>query len=373
MSKEYITKSTSRNTAKVSDIVIHETGNTRKILRPELIEINPKNPAAGVSASIIHQKKSKDGWVDITDTPLSKLKAGEMKTIHLDSQTTLNLFQELLKLYQLHSEAGVELGETKFVVGHANEMIRVDSQRAELVRKLVEQDHSEEVWTQLVETNPDLATRLSVVQLHQSRSKILEQFHQMLTQENKESTWQDFFEDNKWIFGYGLNYQILRQTINQPVYGGQKVTGSGAHRGDFLVATSAGSKFTVLVEIKTPQAFLVRQKYRNDTYLPGVDVVGGVTQLRANASLWENEGSRTSANRDLLEADGIHTLQPKKILVVGNTKQISNEKSKRDSFELFRRNQVDVEILTFDELYERAKFIVDHSDSADEPDQNLFE
>jgi hypothetical protein len=34
------------------------------------------------------------------------------------------------------------------------------------------------------------------------------------------------------------------------------------------------------------------------------------------------------------------------------------------SFELFRRNQNGVEIITFDELYERARFIVESIEAA---------
>lgn len=49
--------------------------------------------------------------------------------------------------------------------------------------------------------------------------------------------------------------------------------------------------------------------------------------------------------------------------MVGNLSQLSNEgrvnTEKLTSFELYRRQQQEVEILTFDELYQRACFIVD--------------
>lgn len=182
-----------------------------------------------------------------------------------------------------------------------------------------------------------------------------------MTQENPESIWQDFFEENTWIFGYGLNYQFLKTVTGQPHYGGQSVLGKGSNKGDFLQATQAINKFTVLVEIKTPQTTLVdNKKYRNDVYSVGPDVLGGISQLRVNARRWETEGAKLDANKQL-ERGSIHTVQPKKILVAGNTKQLSEDESKLISFELFRKNQSDIEILTYDELYERAKFIVDHS------------
>ncbi|QQR80995.1 MAG: DUF4263 domain-containing protein [Deltaproteobacteria bacterium] len=53
------------------------------------------------------------------------------------------------------------------------------------------------------------------------------------------------------------------------------------------------------------------------------------------------------------------------ILIIGNTNQL-NDRMKRESFEMFRRGQRDLEILTFDEIYERAKFIVHHDEEVSE-------
>ena len=82
--------------------------------------------------------------------------------------------------------------------------------------------------------------------------------------------------------------------------------------------------------------------------------------MQANCSKWEKEGSQTEENREALSYRSIFTIQPKGILVIGHTEQL-NQISKRNTFELFRRNTVNPEILTFDELYERAKFIVAHT------------
>jgi hypothetical protein len=44
------------------------------------------------------------------------------------------------------------------------------------------------------------------------RQEVLKEFARNLkTRRDAETGWQNFFERNKWIFGYGLNYQILRQ------------------------------------------------------------------------------------------------------------------------------------------------------------------
>ena len=364
MSKEYKTRSTSSNTAKIADIVISESSNTRRIMRSEIIENNSKNPAAGIKIALLHQKKNGDAWEDIKDKPLSALKAGEMAKLILGSEETLIVFNELKNLYAIHSQRGVEYGENNFIVGREDEIIKTDPQRLVFIKKLMKQGHSKEFWEQLVEADPDLATKLSYSRLHQSRKDTLDNFATLMKQQTSEQDWQNFFEENKWIFGYGLNYQILRPVTTQPNYGGERVTGKGKNRGDFLNATEGEVKFTVLVEIKKPSSVLVESKpYRNDTHCVGPDILGGISQLRSNAHRWQVEGSNTTGNRDDLETKDIYTVQPKKILLVGNTNQLKS-RPERESFELFRRNQSDVEVLTFDELLERARFIVDHSEPA---------
>lgn len=73
---------------------------------------------------------------------------------------------------------------------------------------------------------------------------------------------------------------------------------------------------------------------------------------------WHVEGSRTEANRDLLERQGIYTIQPRGIFIIGHLDQLKESREMRDSFELFRQNQKDVHIVTFDEVYYRAQHLL---------------
>ncbi len=55
----------------------------------------------------------------------------------------------------------------------------------------------------------------------------------------------------------------------------------------------------------------------------------------------------------------------KTILIIGSWKEIESsnaqeKKIKEKTLELFRQNSKNVEIITFDELYDRAKFIVEN-------------
>lgn len=61
------------------------------------------------------------------------------------------------------------------------------------------------------------------------------------------------------------------------------------------------------------------------------------------------------------------SVQPRSFLVIGSLSQFQSahgvNASRYQAFEGFRRNLRQPEILTFDELYERARFIVDHSEN----------
>ena len=183
--------------------------------------------------------------------------------------------------------------------------------------------------------------------------------HGIVTPGN-EAIWQYFFKENQWIFGYGLKYQFLGLITDQPHFGGESVVGTGNQRGDYLMATEADKRFTVLVEIKTPQANLVGAEIRSGVHKIGPDLIEGISQLQINCHTWETEGSRTETNRELASQGNFYTHEPRAILVIGHTKQLDNL-NKRNSFEIFRTNLKSPEILTFDELYKRAKYIVEHS------------
>lgn len=178
-----------------------------------------------------------------------------------------------------------------------------------------------------------------------------------------EGKWQDFFEKNKWIFGYGLDYQILRQEQTQPHYGGTRVDGKGGERGDYLTSTRGDLNFTVLVEIKTPATPLLQgtTEIRNGAWSLSKDLADAITQIEANIATWEKDGSRQEDNKDRFDAEKIFTVKPKGIIVIGSLAELDG-RSKRETFQRFRKSIHGIDILTFDELYERARFIVEQKD-----------
>lgn len=362
MTDKYTSKSTSLQSAQINDIELHRTTTTRKIIRPTIVD-NSKEPDSSVRIDIIQQRcTSKDQFEDVANIKFSEYKTKEIGKLCLDSTQTKKLYDELSNLYQISKEKGIQLGETTIRLNDISQIIQTDQRRAELIRALIQQNFSEEMLDELIKEAPALISKFSIARLYELRKEALNKFSGMLNEQNNEQKWQSFFEDNTWIFGYGLNYQILKDVAAQPNYGGQQVSGKGQNKGDFLKSTQGSIKFTVLVEIKRPDTDLLQKKlYRNDVILPSEDLVGGVSQLRANARTWELDSAKSNKNRDQLESESIFTVQPKKILVIGNTKELDN-RTKHENFEQFRKGQADVEVLTFDEVYERAKYIIECKD-----------
>jgi hypothetical protein len=204
---------------------------------------------------------------------------------------------------------------------------------------------------------------LSLARIQSERQEALEEFEFSLTSDKDENYWQSFFDKNLWIFGYGLKYCFLNLLTDQPNYGGANYTGKGSQRGDFLLNTVADIKFTVLVEIKTPKTPILavfkegkHKQYRNGAWQLSSNLVGAVSQMQINSKTWLKESYDVENYNELLKK-GIFTVQPKGILIVGHTNEL-DDLTKVETFEAFRRNIVNPEIITFDELYERAKFIV---------------
>lgn len=333
------------------EFVLEETKRTRTVFKAEM-------HSGGVRGRVIRYRKDADGnCEEIIPTKFNELHANEGVKIELPTEALHLLYQKITELYGLLETRGIRYGEREYVIADAASVIITDSNKAQIITELLDKNLGEDIWSQFAAANPDIATRLALSQVQLSRSKVLEQFEKMLEDTDlSEGVWQEFFDENKWIFGYGLRYQILNIAQSQPNYGGADITGRGGERGDYLTHSEGDAKFTCLVEIKRPDTPLMQSKiYRNGAYGVSDDLAGAIAQVQANCAEWEITGSRSDQNRDVLQ--DIYTVSPKGIVIIGRTAQLNN-RSKRNSFERYRRSLHNPEIITFDELYERAKFIV---------------
>jgi hypothetical protein len=187
-----------------------------------------------------------------------------------------------------------------------------------------------------------------------------------------EGLWQSFFEANTWIFGYGLSYQFLTRLDGrklEQITQGYDVSGPG-RRVDALMKTQALINAVCFVEIKrhdTP--LLAAAQYRTDAWAPHAELSGAVAQVQASVQgALEELGRKIELRDEVGEPTGekLFNIQPRAFLIAGSHAQFQSElginEPKYKSFELYRRNVRLPEILTFDELLYRARFIVEHSE-----------
>jgi len=185
----------------------------------------------------------------------------------------------------------------------------------------------------------------------------------------REAVWQKFFERNPWIFGYALDYIVGEPHADklEQVTSGFSVGGPGK-RADALLQTRGLIRSLCFAEIKIHDTDLlyITKEYRPGCWRPSKELAGGVAQSHTTVQLaLETIGTLLKEkDGDGFEVGEVFNVMPRSFLVIGTLDQFRNDAGnihheKFRSFELFRRQVVNPEIITFDELLARARMIVD--------------
>lgn len=210
--------------------------------------------------------------------------------------------------------------------------------------------------------NADLSQ--SEINLLLGRRQALEVFENQLAKGDwNEPLWQDFFERQSWVFGYGLDYRIMRSFDREMVVGAGGTDNRERPTVDYLMGFT---DYSVLVEIKRPDTpiFQSRRVGRSGTWRFSNEFMDAVSQVLEQKAEWHVQ-SQSGKNYDKSGTRQLtaRTRDPKAILVIGRRAAIEKEGNprenevRRDTFELFRRDTRNLDIVTFDELLERARFI----------------
>lgn len=185
-----------------------------------------------------------------------------------------------------------------------------------------------------------------------------------------EDVWQHFFEHNRWIFGYGLRLVACEglndHKLETIVVGADIIDGSGK-RIDGLLKTRGAINRALFTEIKLHNIDLLEKYDRPAVWVPSRDLRGAVAQIQKTlhkVNLKVTKNFEIIANKDGdPTGETIAFVKPHGIVIAGRLSQFSTEKGtnweKFSSFELYRQQQTGVEILTYDELYERARYIIE--------------
>ena len=263
---------------------------------------------------------------------------------HLPAEDRNSVFQrnfgELKKILDSASQARTRYSKTR------------DSNEAAAVRvvktsaKALISDYPEEIF--------ELNREIELVTLEE----VIFKFEAKLA-DNKanENSWQKFLSNNPFILrlAFGLPAIIFKEQM--PV-GGWNLDNRGGKLADFVVKSGAIGNLAI-VEIKTPKSKLLgKNEYRGGVYAPSVGISGAVTQvidqkyhLQRNITMLLGNSPNTDASTYAVGC----------IVIAGSTPKIDAEKK---SFELYRNNLSGVTIITFDELLNKLKallqFLSDH-------------
>ncbi|MDD5481930.1 MAG: DUF4263 domain-containing protein [Candidatus Shapirobacteria bacterium] len=343
-------------------------------IRISLVFIKEKNDINGVYLKKFRYHKTR-GWIED--------KTEEIKLSYMT-------FQKLIGFLKFLSGLDLKgINERRLAI--ADDTIQdLDQETARKIKTLLAQKEGPKIIEELLSS--DLITSTDIVNIGYRKNQ-LEIFEKILNQKDyfskyksehgitdtrPESVWQHFFEQNDWIFGYGLNY-----VFNEPLAGkkleqiiqGADVVQSGK-RADGLLKTRGILNSLCLVEIKTHSTKLLKQvatPYRADSWQVSDDLNGGVVQSQKTIqktieNIKLSPVLKTNDKSGDPTGEVIFSYQPKSYLIIGNLAEFQAEhginQEKFSSFELFRKNVLSPEIITFDELYERAKFIVYHNEQS---------
>lgn len=175
---------------------------------------------------------------------------------------------------------------------------------------------------------------------------LIEQFEKKLAKNLEERSWQDFLNQNPFIFHLAFGYPVVR-VQDQTSVGGVALAGSGGKIADFL-AKNARTNNAAIIEIKKPGTRLLNKNpVRAGVYTPSAHLSGSVNQVLDQKYHFQKEIATLKDN------SGIHDIESYSVhccLVIGT---MPREDDRIKSFELFRNNSKNVDVVTFDELLEK--------------------
>lgn len=361
-------KSTSLRSATTDDIVLREKQLVRLVFRPMLVQ-NDQEPSASVKGTFVYQRKSKSqSWEDVPPASLGTLKTGEEYRLELHSAELLALFNELGGLYEIHRDAGIPRGETKYIKAQgtvaalsnmSDDELRAvvegteslgASAVARLIRWASDADNFTLLFDRLEKLEPDSLRNLNAALGVAVLKRALKEWSQ--NRENAdEEFWQSLLAGQAFVLEQIFSLPIV--VIQEKAYvGGKTIANSGGHIADFLVK-NAITNVVGLIEIKTPKSKLLGPIYRIGVYNISSELTGAIQQVLVYRRSLVDERDRLLGGRPDLES-----FSPRCVVLIGHAGKELTDKPKRQAFELFRQQLTDIEVITYDEMFERTRRLV---------------
>lgn len=362
--------STSTVTANTSPITLSQTEILRFKFLPTLVD-NKKEPNKSVSGKLLYEKKRKNDSHFPSETAGSSVKVsrgavkvGDWMEFQLNTSETYELYQGLKHLYALYDDIGeIPYGSATYTRVDSSlrqflSIIQNDPSAARMIGneenydlfktllRLITQtsslDSLKKSLAELQDENAQhLAMSLNIVKLQRVATLMADNLDN-----NSEEFWQTtVFKENQWVLAqiFACPCTIFS---DKAYVGGKGVDNSGGNLCDFIYQNRL-SQNVALIEIKTPCTEIIGNSYRG-TYSFSHELSGAVNQVlnyRDNLT----KSYYTLCHQSASQFD---VLSPKCVVIIG--KLASMNSTQIAAFESFRNSLSGVQILTFDELYQRV-------------------
>ena len=362
--------STSTVTANTSPITLSQTEILRFKFLPTLVD-NKKEPNKSVSGKLLYEKKRKNDSHFPSETAgssvkvsLGAVKVGDWMEFQLNTSETYELYQGLKHLYALYDDIGeIPYGSATYTRVDSSlrqflSIIQNDPSAARMIGneenydlfktllRLITQtsslDSLKKSLAELQDENAQhLAMSLNIVKLQRVATLMADNLDN-----NSEEFWQTtVFKENQWVLAqiFACPCTIFS---DKAYVGGKGVDNSGGNLCDFIYQNRL-SQNVALIEIKTPCTEIIGNSYRG-TYSFSHELSGAVNQVLN----YRDNLTKSYYTLCHQSASQFEVLSPKCVVIIG--KLASMNSTQIAAFESFRNSLSGVQILTFDELYQRV-------------------
>ena len=367
------------NTIRVSDaspqharcepVVLRESKTTRLVFRPTIVH-NQQDCWQPVRGELVWQRRrsGQEEWEGESSLKLTTMTAGSGVKLDLSTSELHRLTMAVRGLYGYFWTQGVPNSGQEIDLDRYAKEAKAISSTGTVIDKIISEHGTEGLasilkWAAQVENAGKMVeqlTRLDISSLAQISSvagvtalrKALDVWDNH-KENSDEEFWQQTLEEHAFV---------LSQTFSAPVVvlkgkayvGGKNLENVGGNVVDFLLKNVV-SGHSLIVEIKTPVTpLLLETPYRRpNVFAVSKEISGGVVQTATAKDSFLKEFSTLIRNNE----NGIRAVDPQCLLIAGNLAQLETPE-RRNSFELFRRGQRTVEIVTFDEMYTKIECLM---------------
>ncbi len=301
----------------------------------------------GIKGKIIRQRRESNNDIWIPDKAIDIRTIGKNESINIEvkSVAVKRLYFAILKLAQILKKRGVEYGEHDYRVVDPNSVIITDENKVTYIKKILKAGYSEEVWDNLVESNPSLVTKLSYARIQNTRKEIVNELKSRIQtgafSETKGSdSWQKWIYEHNWLFGVNYKKPIEKTKIN--------INGIMP---DYLFPTLDG--FVDILEIKLPDKdVIIEDKNHKGSWKWSSETNTAIGQVVNYLS--EIDRLRLEIEKNIKTEYGqeISLLKPRAYILVGDSSQWKS--IKKDGLRKLNHALHGIEVLTYKDLFDRG-------------------